>query len=89
MVFQLTKTDAPGKAPNRGITLEGAEEAAMEEGLLEDIGLEEADTSHIKLGEKKCNQTMAESYPGDDVERRRTGKVAELVEDVRYVKLGT
>jgi hypothetical protein len=56
MIFQLSKTDAPGKAQNRGITLEEAEEAAIEE---EDVGLEEADTSYIKLGEKKSNRTTS------------------------------
>jgi len=29
----------------------------MEEGLLEDIGLEEADTIYINPGEKKSNRT--------------------------------
>jgi len=52
----LSKTDAPGKAQNRGITLEEAEEAAIDE---EDVGLEEADTSYIKLGEKKSNRTTS------------------------------
>jgi len=47
MVFQLTKTDAPGKPPNKGITLERTEETEMEEGLLEDIGSEEVDTMAV------------------------------------------
>ena len=86
MAFQLTKTDAPGKPQNRGITLEGAEEAAMEEGLLENIGSGEADASYINLEEKSNDRTTTEFALGGD---GRTGKVAEIVEDVRNVKLGT
>ena len=46
MGFQLTKVNAP-KPPNRGITLDGGEDA-MEEGLLECADLE-MDSSHFKL----------------------------------------
>jgi hypothetical protein len=89
MAFQLTKTDAPGKPQNRGITLEGAEEAAMEEGLLENIGSGEVDASYINLEEKSNDRTTTEFALGGDAEHGRTGKVAEIVEDMRNVKLGT
>jgi hypothetical protein len=78
MVFQMTKKSAPGKSHNRGITLEG-EEAAMEEGLLEDMDSEETNTSDIKLEAKKNNdRTVAEFARDDDAEHGRNGKAAEI-----------
>jgi hypothetical protein len=43
MAFQLAKKDAAGTLPSRGIVLERAEEEAIEEGLLENSGLEQVD----------------------------------------------
>jgi len=90
----VTKTNTPGKPPNRGITLEGGEGAAMEEGLLRGMDPDDADTSHITLEVKKnANRTAADltqEEEDDDSEGGRIGNTVELPEDVPDTKiLGT
>jgi hypothetical protein len=90
MGIQLTKTNTPSKSQNKGITLEGAEEAGMEQGLLGCMDSGELDESHIQFNAKtKGNHTTAVSAGQDDAERGCASKAAEIPEDLRDIKMGT
>jgi len=75
----LTKTNAPEKPPNRGITLEGGEGVAMEEGLLQGMVPGDADTTPITLQAGGYdNRTVAAltREEDDDSEGRRISNAA-------------